>query len=114
MAAKEAKIAEKAAAKEAKIAESDKVKAAKIAADFVAENKEPELEEEAMEEGGIEETNVNKFVFEGKTYLRDEEDILYDPETEEEVGYFDEENQCIGDIVMEDDDENDEGSDIEM
>ena len=77
----------------------------------MAENKtdEVELDEEVMEE-----TNVTKFVFKGKTYLRDDEDILYDPETEEEVGYFDEENQCIGEVVVEEDDGDSGASDIEM
>jgi len=51
-----------------------------------SEKKESELEPEKFEEANVEEIKVRKQEYKGKTYLRDSEDRMYDPETEEEVG----------------------------
>lgn len=40
-------------------------------------------------------TSVRKFEFQGKTYLKDDDGCLYDLETQEHIGNFDEVNQCI-------------------
>ena len=40
-------------------------------------------------------TSVSKFEFEGKTYLKDDDGCLYDLETQEHIGNFDDVNQCI-------------------
>ena len=40
-------------------------------------------------------TSVSKFEFQGKTYLKDDEGCLYDLDTQEHIGNFDEVNQCI-------------------
>ena len=56
---------------------------------------ESEDEEEA--------TSVSKFEFQGKTYLKDDDGDLYDVETQEHIGNFDEVNQCI-DYCDEDED----------
>ena len=48
-------------------------------------------------------TSVSKFEFQGKTYLKDDDGDLYDVETQEHIGNFDEVNQCI-DYCDEDED----------
>ena len=40
-------------------------------------------------------TSVSKFDFQGKTYLKDDDGCLYDLETQEHIGNFDDVNQCI-------------------
>ena len=40
-------------------------------------------------------TSVRKFEFQGKTYLKDDDGCLYDLETQEHIGNFDDVNQCI-------------------
>jgi hypothetical protein len=49
-----------------------------------AESETKELEPEVFQE--VEEIKVRKQEYNGKTYLRDSEDRMYDPESEEEVG----------------------------
>ena len=40
-------------------------------------------------------TSVSKFEFQGKIYLKDDDGCLYDLETQEHIGNFDDVNQCI-------------------
>ena len=58
-----------------------------------------ELEAEPVSsESGEEEEEprkVARFEFKGTKYLKDEENNIYNPETEEHIGSFDEVNQCI-------------------
>ena len=41
------------------------------------------------------ETEVSEFIWEGVTYWRDDEDQLYDPDTQEQVGTYDPINECV-------------------
>lgn len=55
---------------------------------------EPELVASPVNEDEVE-TSVEKFEFKGKTYLKDDDNCLYDMETQEHIGNFDEINNCI-------------------
>ena len=50
------------------------------------------LERDSDDEDGL---DVEEFEFEGKMYYKDAENRLFDPETEDEVGKFNEETQKI-------------------
>ena len=57
-----------------------------------------EEEEEMVEEGEEEESEeieVEKFEFEGKTYCKTKDNVVYDPETSEEVGMWNEEEEKL-------------------
>jgi len=111
------KLAKKEADKVAKKADREakkKEKKEKELSDKLEKLKEPELKEETFEEeaekpmtDGVISTKVNKFKFKGTEYLRDEDDILYDIKTHDEIGYYDEANNCIGEIMYEESDEDD-------
>jgi hypothetical protein len=65
-----------------------------------------ELQVEPVEEAGAstsQTVNAKVFEFQGKKYLKTEEGILYDQETEECVGVWNEETKSIDDFA--DDDE---------
>jgi len=62
-------------------------KSAELSQSPVVSDSESEEEDDA--------TSVSKFEFEGKTYLKDDDGCLYDLETQEHIGNFDEVNQCI-------------------
>ena len=47
--------------------------------------------------------NVKKFVFEGTTYLRSSDDVLYDIKSQEPVGMWNEEENCIDEIEIDED-----------
>ena len=68
------------------------------------EEKEEELAEEEVEEEEEEETKVIKFEIEGKTYLKSEENVLYDMESHDAVGLWNEETKKIEEIPDEDED----------
>ena len=53
-----------------------------------------------------EETEVKSFEFGGKKYLKDESNTLYDTETKEDIGYWNEEEQRVE--MYEDEDEDEE------
>jgi len=99
---KEEKEAEKKAAKDKKEAEKKAVKEEKAASKKSSKKdtkKEepvavpvPVPEEEEKEEVVL---SVKKFVFQGKTYLRTTDNVLYDAETQDEVGVFNEAQQKI-------------------
>jgi len=67
------------------------------------EEKEEELVEEVVEEEE-EETKVIKFEIEGKTYLKSEDNVLYDMESHDAVGLWNEETKKIEEIPDEDED----------
>ena len=55
-----------------------------------------ELESEEMEEEEEEEEiEVEKFEFERKTYCKTKDNVVYDPETSEEVGMWNEEEEKL-------------------
>ena len=68
-----------------------------------------ELHEEEEEEEEEEATEVVKFEVEGKTYLKDNEGVLYDMESQEAVGVWNEETKQIDEI----DEDSDEEEDLE-
>jgi hypothetical protein len=84
----------KAKEEEAKKAKEEEAKKAK------EEEKEEEYEEEKEEEVNIE---VKKFEYEGKMYLRASDNVLYDIKSQEPVGMWNEEENCIDEIEVEDD-----------
>ena len=74
----------------------------------------PELEHEAEEdekENSLEVAappeeatiSVKKFEFEGQVYLRSSDDVLYNIETQEPVGMWNEDDKCIDEIEVEED-----------
>lgn len=85
-AAKEKKEAEKQAAKDKKAQEKAASKTSKK--ETKKEEPVPEKEEEVV-------LSVKKFVFQGKTYLRTADNVLYDADTQDEVGVFNEAQQKI-------------------
>jgi len=64
-----------------------------------------ELVEELVDEEEEEETKVIKFEIEGKTYLKSEDNVLYDMESHDAVGLWNEESKKIEEIPDEDEDE---------
>lgn len=69
------------------------------------EKKEEELVEEVIEEDEDEdETKVIKFEIEGKTYLKSEDNVLYDMESHDAIGLWNEESNKIEEIPDEDED----------
>jgi hypothetical protein len=107
-AAKEQKEAEKQATKEKKAQEKAAAKAEKdskkktpkedvkpaVPVPAPVEEEEEEKEEEVV-------LTVKKFVFQGKTYLRTADNVLYDPETQDQVGVFNEAQQKIEECELE-------------
>ena len=64
-------------------------------------------EEEEEEEEEDEATEVVKFEVDGTTYLKDNEGVLYDMETQDAVGVWNEETKQIDEIVEDSDEEED-------
>ena len=102
-AAKLAKEAEKQAAKLAKEAEKQAAKAKKESEKKVPKNKKEDVVAVKVEEEKEEEVvvTVKKFEFNGKMYLRTADNVLYDPETQDEVGVFNEALQKIDECELE-------------
>jgi hypothetical protein len=98
-AAREAAKAEKAAAREAAKAEKAAAREAKkpapqlVAALQRADEPVPELQVEGYEEE--EEVCVRVFEHNGKRWLRDDGGAIYDPESHDEVGRWDEKSQSV-------------------
>ena len=106
--AKEAEKAAKAVAKEAEKAAKAVAKGATKKATkkskkeestpIVDDSEEELVEEELVEEGEEEEpaaVTVKKFEFEGKMYLKSSDNVLYDAESQDEVGVWSDSKQCI-------------------
>ena len=118
LAAKAAKEAEKFAAKAAKEAEKLAAKASKAVEKPAKKEKAapvpvpvpvPEEEEEEEEE----ELVVTKFEFKGKTYLRTKANVLYDAETQDCVGVFNDSLQVIEECELEEESEVEESDEEE-
>jgi len=100
-ATKEKKAQEKAAAKAEKSSKKPKedVKpAAPVPVPAPVEEDEEDEEDEEEEEVVL---TVKKFVFQGKTYLRTADNVLYDAETQDQVGVFNEAQQKIEECELE-------------
>jgi len=117
---KEAKVAADLIAKEHKIAELKAVKELKElkeqAAKKVVEKKavakavaEPKVEAKKVETATVTEApkkvTVKRITIEGKQYLKTADNLLYDPETKEEMGIYDAATNSIKALPEEDDDE---------
>jgi hypothetical protein len=63
-----------------------------------------ELIEEEVEDEDEDETKVIKFEIEGKTYLKSEDNVLYDMESHDAIGIWNEESNKIEEIPDEDED----------
>jgi regulator of protease activity HflC (stomatin/prohibitin superfamily) len=102
-AAKAKKEEEKQAAKLAKEGEKKASKAKKESEKKVPKNKKDDDAGEKVEEEKEEEVvvTVKKFEFNGKMYLRTADNVLYDPDTQDEVGVFNEALQKIDECELE-------------
>ena len=98
---KESEKKEKEAKKKGKKGEEDKkeneekaMKEATQIAEDIAKKKAEQILSQKLEEGELseedeeEEINVTKFTFEGKDYLRDDKNVLYDYESQDEIGIW--------------------------
>lgn len=106
--AKEAEKEAKKAEKEAKKAQEEAEKEARRnAPESVSAPEEEEKESSPVEAEGA--AKVEKFEFEGVTYLKDEDDVVYDMKTHDVVGLWDaEENKIDTDVAFASDDEEDD------
>ena len=71
----------------------------------------PAQEEKQVEENDDDSTNVVEFTHGGVTYWKDGEGNLYDPESQEQVGFWNKETQqveAVEDFGSEEDDSSDE------
>jgi hypothetical protein len=105
-AAKDKKAQEKAAAKAEKDSKKKEAKTKAAVAEPVPEPVPVEAEEEVV-------LTVKKFVFQGKTYLRTADNVLYDAETQDEVGVFNEAQQKIEECELESESEEEDDEDEE-
>ena len=112
-AAKEEKLAAEKAAKELKLAAEKAAKEAKAAPVKVAK-KATKAEEKPVPKAAVaaseapKKVTVKRITIEGKQYLKTAENLLYDPETKDEVGIYDEATNSIKALPEDDDDEIDE------
>ena len=107
-AAREAKLAEEKAARETKLAEEKAAREAKKAqekADKEAQKtQKPEKKpvekvvEKPVEDTAPKKVTVKRLFYNGKQYLKSGENVLYDPDTKEEVGIWCEQTQTILDL----------------
>jgi hypothetical protein len=118
-AAKELKLAAEKAAKEEKLAAEKASKEAKVAAEKASKEakvskKAPKAEEKAAPKAAVaavaaseapKKVTVKRITIEGKQYLKTAENLLYDPDTKEEVGIYDEATNTIKALPEEDEDE---------
>jgi len=107
-AVKDKKAQEKAAAKEQKAKTESKKKESKAKKDTKKEEVKPvpvevpvEVEEDKSEAEEEVVLSVKKFVFNGKTYLRTSDNVLYDADTQDQVGVFNEAQQKIEEYELE-------------
>ena len=123
-AARETKAAEEKAAREAKVAEE---KAAREAKRLLEKELKKELKKESKKAASpkttpvvvvapvsppVKKVCVTRMAFEGTQYLKSENNILYNPETREEVGIWDPETKTIKELPEEeesDEEEEEEG-----
>ena len=105
--AKEKKIADEKAAKEAKVAAELQAKEAKKAQQTKAEPKVAATKpvEEPVAAAAPKKVTVKRITIGGKQYLKTLDNLLYDPETKEEMGIYDPVTNTIKELPEEDDDE---------
>ena len=72
--------------------------------ELIAGASSEELIEEEVEDEDEDETKVIKFEIEGKTYLKSEDNVLYDMESHDAIGIWNEESNKIEEIPDEDED----------
>jgi hypothetical protein len=121
--AKEKKIAEKEAEKEAKrLAEKEakekkETEKSKKKSDKVETKVESKVETKVESKEEIKEpptkVNVTKIQIDGKLYLKSSVNILYDPETKEEVGLWNPETKTIEELPEEEEEEDEYDTDNE-
>ena len=107
-AAREAKLAEEKAARETKLAEEKSAREAKKAqekAEKEAQKTQKPVEkpvekvvEKPVEDTAPKKVTVKRLFYNGKQYLKSGENVLYDPDTKEEVGIWCEQTQTILDL----------------
>jgi len=107
-AAREAKLAEEKAARETKLAEERSAREAKKAqekAEKEAQKTQKPVEkpvekvvEKPVEDTAPKKVTVKRLFYNGKQYLKSGENVLYDPDTKEEVGIWCEQTQTILDL----------------
>ncbi len=115
---KEAKLAADKAAKEAKLADKEaakeKVVKEKVQKEKVSKKKEEavvavvadkEAAKEKKEEENPTKVSVKRITIDGKEYFKTAANILYDPETKEEVGLYDAETNSIKELPDDSDNE---------
>jgi hypothetical protein len=105
--AKKAELEAKKAEREAKRNQEKAEKAAAKAASKKESKKKPPVEEKAVvqEEAKPEKVTVTRMQINGKAYLKSSNNILYDPETKEEVGLWDQESKTIKELPDEEEEE---------
>lgn len=59
------------------------------------EEEDGELTEEKIDDDEDDETEVKKLTIDGKNYLVDNENTVYDMETQEELGFYDKDSNTI-------------------
>ena len=105
----DAKALEKAAKKEAKeekpAKKETKKKKVESLASLINGEAQEETEEAEAEEEEENEVSVKKFEFGGKVYLKTESNVLYDSETQEEIGVWNEAKQEIEFSELEEEEE---------
>ncbi len=108
-AAKEQKKAEELAAKEAKKSEpkkaETKVKKAEKTVTSAVTKKAEAVEEEPVKVEEKKKVTVKRITIEGKQYLKTSENLLYDPETKEEMGIYDPDTNTIKELPEDSDEE---------
>ena len=116
-AAKEAKLADKEAPKEKVVKEKvvkEKVQKEKVQKEKVSKKKEEavvavvadkEAAKEKKEEENPTKVSVKRITIDGKEYFKTSANILYDPETKEEVGLYDAETNSIKELPDDSDNE---------
>ena len=109
-AARETKLAEEKAERAAKVAQ-DKADREAQKAKKPAKKPVEKVVEKPVEDTAPKKVTVKRLFYNGKQYLKSGENVLYDPDTKEEVGIWCEETQTILDLpdeFYEDDEDDDE------
>jgi hypothetical protein len=111
---REAKLAAEKQEREAKRkAEQEEKKAAKLAAKETKKPKEAtkEVTKEVTKEepAAAQKVTVTRIQIDGKQYLKSSANILYDPETKEEVALYDPETKTMKDLPEDEEEEEEEG-----
>ena len=83
---------------------TEEKKAGASSEELIAGASSEELIEEEVEDEDEDETKVIKFEIEGKTYLKSEDNVLYDMESHDAIGIWNEESNKIEEIPDEDED----------